>query len=925
MRQLRFRLSASRAVRLFIIGAILLATLIGNASPVIRGLDNAFLDWRFSAAARSASGNVIYLAIDKQTLDHVGTWPWPRSTYAELLTKLSQIGVDDVFLDIDFSTPSTATEDARLSAALRDAGGGVILPVFRQHQSAGGGVTAIVTQPLGSFADNSWLAFANVALERDGTVRRFELGGILDERLIQSVASVLSKADPAAGTELIDYSIRPATVPTISLAAVLKPDFDSRSLRGRSVVIGAYATELKDVFPVPVYGQLPGPLIHILATETILQGRILAESFQLPLELAVAAAMIAAALALRTAPAALSFLLAFCLLIGTEAAAFLLQRDQGFVLHTATCWIVVCMALVLTLTEKVDFTQFLAEVANAEQRNIRRLLRKIVTDSTDAVLAFNDRFIIFEESGSARSMLGCGDTGYKGQMLAKAIPSSLHDFVLQLASNHEREPDVAQSAARRFSIELGGSVKHLEATITISPIECPDEAGGSQAATFVGSMMIRDMTARQLYEERLQYLSQHDDLTGLMNRRAFLEHLRNCQQPVYVAVIGLHRFSVLNATMGRDVGDDLLRAVAERLKSDRRIASTGRLGSDVFVVSAVASAFSGHEDCAQAVLSLFDFPLELAERQIRVSARVGICSSITVAKEAYPAIEHAEHALDAAKTVAGSGWRAYDMIAAQQQHRSRELEHAMRESLENGEFFLLYQPQVELRTGALQGAEALLRWNHSQYGMVSPGTFIPVAESNGFICELGRWVLAQVCLEAVTWPGVLTVAVNVAPIQLIRTDLVADVKQALAASGLPASRLHLEITESALVDHSCQVLETIKELREMGIKIALDDFGTGYSSLSYMTGFPLDKLKIDQSFIGRMTNDQQSLAIVQTVKRLAEGLGLSVVAEGVETEQQWRLLTGMSCEEGQGYFFGKPQPSADLVDLLSKRPWLTSV
>uniref|UniRef100_UPI0031011760 EAL domain-containing protein n=1 Tax=Neorhizobium sp. EC2-8 TaxID=3129230 RepID=UPI0031011760 len=869
MRQLRFRLSASRAIRLFLIGAILMITLTGNALPVIKSLDNALLNWRFAATPRPASGNLVYLAIDKRTLDYVGTWPWPRNIYAKFLDKLSLIGVDDIFIDIDFSTPSTASEDARLNKALSEAGGGVVLPVFKQHRSADAGGPAVVTQPLNSFADNAWLAFANVALDADGTIRRFELGDLLDGRLIQSVAGVLSKTPPAVGTRLIDYSIEPSTVPTISLSEILEPDFDGASLHARSIVIGAYATELKDVFPVPVYGQLPGPMLHILAAETILQGRTLKESYQLPAELATAAAIVAAALALRTAPVALPFLLAFGLLIGGEAVAFVLQRDQGLVIHTATCWTSVCLALVLMLTEKVDFSRFLAEVASAEQRNIRRLLCKIVTDSTDAVLAFDHRFMIFEESDSARAMLGWGDIGYKGQRLAKAVPGALYDLVLELAADHEKEPNIVQSAASRFPIALGGSVKHLEATITISPMECPDEAGGSQSAGFVGSLMIRDMTARQLYEEQLQYLSHYDDLTGLMNRRAFSEHLRDCHQPMYFAVIGLHRFSVLNATMGRDIGDDLLRAVANRLTNDPRIVSAGRLGGDVFAIAIHVSVFSNLEDCAQAVLGLFDIPLELANSQIRLSARLGICSGVAIGEDTDLAVERAEHALDAAKTVAGSGWRAYDMTAAQQQHRSRQLEHAMRASLKNGEFFLLYQPQVELQTGALHGAEALLRWKHPEFGWVSPGTFIPVAEANGFVCELGRWALVEACLEAMNWPERLSVSVNVAPIQLIRTDLVADVRQALNASGLPASRLHLEITESALVDHSGPTVGAIKELRNMGVKIALDDFGTGYSSLSYMADFPLDELKIDQSFVRRMANDPQSLTIVRTVKGLA--------------------------------------------------------
>ena len=923
MRETRFRLSASRIIRLLMIVTMFGLTLVGSGFPLTRSLDNALLNWRFSSAPRPASGSVVYLAIDKQTLDYVGTWPWPRSRYAELLDKLSTMEPADIFLDVDFSTPSVASEDARLSEALIAAGGGVILPVFRQHLSADAQEHTVVTQPIAAFADNAWLAFANVALDDDGTIRRFELGDRLDGHLIQSVAAALSKGEAAAGSRLIDYSISPSSIPTISLSEVMKPGFDGARLKGRSVVIGAYATELKDIFPVPLYGQLPGPLLHILATETMLQHRLLKESNQLPVELALAAAVVAAALALRAARTALPLVLAFGLLLAGEVAVFFLQRDYGLVIRTATCWNIVFLGMLLTLTEKVDFSRFLAEVASAEERNIRRLLRKIVTDSTDAVLAFDHRLVVFEGSSSASSMLGAGGTSYRGQPLEAVIPPVLHALVLKLAADHEREPDDVQSASQRLSLTLDGAVKYLEATITVSPIERAHEGARRQAASFVGSMMIRDITARQLYEERLRYLSHHDELTGLMNRRAFSEHLAEARQPLYVAAIGLHRFSVLNATMGRDIGDEVLRAVADRLRSDTRIRSTSRLGADLFAVAVPAFRFASEEECAQAVVGLFDVPLEQLTGHTHLSVRVGICS-VGGDGEIRPWVEHAEQALDTAKEIAGSGWRAYEPASAERQQTSRQIENAMRDSLMRGEFFLSYQPQVDLRSGALTGAEALLRWQHPELGAISPAAFVPVAEANGFICELGRWALADACREAAKWPESLKVAVNVAPIQLIRTDLVADVKQALAASGLAACRLTLELTESAFVDHSASVIATMAELRSLGIKIALDDFGTGYSSLSYMSGFPMDKLKIDQSFVRKMTRDSQSLAIVQTVKSLAGGLGLEVVAEGIEDEAEWKLLKAMGCEFGQGYLFGKPQTSAQLLSLLHKAPWIAA-
>ncbi len=915
--------SGSRLIRILFIGVIFGLTIGAGQFSMTKALDGSLLSFRFDNAPRAASGNVVFLAIDKQTLDDVGIWPWPRSRYAALLDKLAAIGVGDVFIDVDFSTPSTPSEDQRLSVALRESGGGTILPVFRQLQSSDEQSQTVVTQPLAMFADNAWLAFANVAMEEDRTVRRFEFGHPFLGQQTQSVAAVLSKSPLDEGSALIDYSINPATVPTISLAEVFRENFDGERLKGRSIVIGAYATELKDIFPVPVYGQLAGPMLHILAAETMLQQRLLKEFHQLPMELALDALIIAAALALSRFSLAIPIVLGAGLLALIEAVAFIAQRDFGIVLYTAKVWMIVGLGLALSMSEKVDWSQFLTDLANAEQRSIRRLLRKIVADSTDAVLAFDHRFKIFEASDSAPMMLAGDDADYRGKPLAEAIPSALYDLVLRLAADHDRQPDAVHSGVQRFSIDVKRMVRHLEATVTISPLDRPKEELDKNPHAFIGSVVIRDTTSRQLYEDRLQYLSSHDDLTGLMNRRAFSQYLTQDRGDIYVAVIGLSRFSVINATMGRHVGDDLLRGTANRLEGDRRILAASRLGGDVFAVAVPSVLFPAPEACAQALIGLFDRPVEVAGRKFHLTVQVGICAH-EMGEESGATVERAEHALDTTRDTAGSGWRQYEPEAAARQHHSRMLEASMRDSLQQDQFFLLYQPQVDLLSGALTGAEALLRWQHPDLGLVSPASFIPVAEASGFICDLGRWALTEACREAARWPDHLGVAVNVAPLQMLQGDLVADVTQALALSGLAPSRLTLEVTESAFVDQVSGVVVILDDLRRLGCRIALDDFGTGYSSLSYIASFPLDKLKIDQSFVKRMAGDRQSLAIVETIRALASSLHLEVVAEGIESRTDWDLLSGMGCESGQGYFFGKPLSSDKLMDIVHAAPWIAA-
>lgn len=916
------KLTPSRLVRLLFVTAMTVVVLLGHRVPLVRYLDEQLISYRFSGAPRTASASIVFLAIDKKTLEDVGTWPWPRSVYATVLDKLTRAGVNDIFVDIDFSTPSTKQEDERLGSALRDAGGGVILPIFEQQASvAGNGVEA--TKPIPLLAENAWLGSANMFPDSDGLLRRFTFGDVYDREVVQSVPVLLSKSSLPVGTPRIDFSILPSSVPTIPLRDLLEPAFDLSRLAGRSIVIGSYASELKDIFAVPVYEQLSGPLIHILAAETLLQDRVLTEFDQRGLFLATGIILSLAVLALKRRRATVAISALLILLLTGEAAAFFLQKQMSVVVYTATGWTMTLMALMLLMTEKLDLSRLTAEIADAEKRNISRLLGSIVLESTDGILAFDNRLKVFETSRSVTAMLGIqGDTA--GKSLHELLPPELVHLVDQLFDAQRPDSHHARSASGRFPLMVGETINYLDVVATISPIARRFSVREERAGAFVGSLVIRDVTARQTYEDRLQYLSTHDELTGAMNRRAFGDYIAGRADVSLVLAIGIHRLSVVNTTMGRDFGDEVLKAVAARLQAVGDFHAVSRLGGDVFAVAIAAPQTEEIARYAQAILESFEQPVEIAKTTISVSVRVGASGVGMASSDREGLLDKAEQALEEAKAIPGSGWRVCDPAVSLRQFGARQLEHAMRESLMNGHFFLLYQPQIDFASGRVIGAEALLRWKHPEHGLISPATFIPIAEANGFVCELGRWALREACLAAREWPDQMTVAVNVAAIQLVRGNLVSDVKEALEMSGLPASRLNLEITESAFVEYSEPILWTISEMRDTGIGIALDDFGTGYSSLSYLSGFPLDKLKIDQSFVRKMAQDPQSLAIVQAVKALAGGMGLTVVAEGVETDLEADLLKAMGCEVAQGYLYGRPQSSSELISLVASRPWMTA-
>jgi diguanylate cyclase (GGDEF)-like protein len=892
--------------------AVLIAVLLGcalvlpNLGP-IKQIDDRMLASRFQLAPRPASQQLVFVAIDKRSLDAVGTWPWPRGVYAQLLDMLSKSGAQDIFLDVDFSTPSNEPQDELLATALSNVGGGVILPVFTQRPTATKSAEPVVTKPVSRFAANSWLASANVNLDTDGLVRRFELGMASSDGSYQSVPAVLSKSTLSAGSLALDLSIQPATVPTYSLSDVLSGSVGSKQLRGRSVVVGAYATELKDFFAVPVYGALSGPMINILGAETLLQGRLLRDVDMIPFQLLLSGVIIVGALILRNRPILLALTTVVILGASLEFGAFLLQKHSNLLVHTTTSWMMLLVGLFLVMNEQLDLSGIINEFAGAEQRNTRRLLQKVVAENTDAVIIFDHRLKVIEQSQAATTLFGI-DTNEPQRVLQDFVPAEVLMPVRSLISDIKTRPTTSHSTTSQFVFPTPEGLGHFEVDVTVSPIEQEKWSIGTGA--FVGCLSIRNITARQLYQDKLRQLAESDELTGLLNRRAFTARLATCDGPYFVVALDLHRFSVINATLGRATGDALLRAVGQRLSLLDDAEVVGNFGGNLFCVALKVAEAEPAGERALRLLEQIEQPFLLAQTNIQTICRVGLCDTQLMAKDANLWVEASEQALDDAKIVAGRGWSCYDPSVALRQARSKQLERDMRESLENGEFFLLYQPQVDLRSGIVTGAEALVRWRHPDLGIVSPLEFVAIAEANGFICDIGRFVLNEACREAASWPAGTTVAVNVSSIQFLKSDIVSDVRAAIDASGLQADRLQLEITESSFVSRTDELVRTLTEFRDQGIGIALDDFGTGYSSLSYVGDFPLDKLKIDQSFVRKMISDPGSQAIVQAVSSLAHSLSLDIVAEGIETEAEWKMLALIGCQYGQGYYFGKPQ-SAD--------------
>ena len=506
---------------------------------------------------------------------------------------------------------------------------------------------------------------------------------------------------------------------------------------------------------------------------------------------------------------------------------------------------------------------------------------------------------------SFANLVGSSSDKLIGAKLETFIPDADIRAKLLAAPNQPLEADMRHTDGSMIPVEL-----------ILRPIDFAGQAHHVIA--------VRNLQARKQAEQHIRYLAHHDALTSLPNRSTFharLDHeiaaAKDNGQKCAVLCFDLDRFKEVNDLFGHAAGDRVLQSVASRVTAILdKSCMVARLGGDEFAIlvpGLTNPAAVGK--LADAILETLRPDSDKSDSDNMTSCSIGIAICPDDADNREALLNHADTALYRAKMEGRSTYRFFEARMAAEVHDRRVLEHDLRQAVVRGEFNLVYQPQGDIQTGNVVGFEALLRWNHKTRGSISPAVFIPIAEETGAILGIGEWVLWEACRQAASWPKPLTIAVNVSAVQIYSENFVQLVHEVLLETGLAPNRLELEITETALVRDLNRALNTLRRIKALGVHIAMDDFGTGYSSLSNLRAFPFDKIKIDGSFIKSVNTNEQAATIVRAVLGLGRGLGLPVLAEGVETPAELAFLQSEACNEVQGYLVGRPAPISTFAAL----------
>jgi len=923
---------------------LVLLAFVLNQTDWLNRWNLLFYDWNLSHGSRVPAEDIVIVAIDEQSLRKLGRWPWPRHIHAELVRKLAASGAKAVALDIVFAEPDVAhpAADRDLASALADYGRAV-LPVLNEQTRLNGPL--IETLPIPALAKAAArLGHVDVELDPDSIARGIYLkAGLGSPRWSTLTLALLEMVDPSRWQTLPgqhnvpagpvfskswqrDYHILiPFAGPSghfqrVSYADVLQDCFASAAFYGKWVLVGVTAAGLGDALPTPVSGQaqpMPGVEFNANILDALLRGMLIQPLSDNSALLLTGILVLLPLVMCAVCPPRWTLPLSGLILLLTLVVSFGLLQ----ILHR---WFPPVAALVVQGLSCLLWMGWRWQQARhallTEQERTQVALHSI----DDAVIVTDVHGLVEYLNPRAESLLGCAQTALQGQPLG-AIFHLANDsdgrYPLDLAALCLEQNQLSRLPENGVLVSRNGR----EYTVRASAAPIRDPQGQVLGAVVAFS----DTTEACRLTEQMTYQATHDALTQLPNRH-FLQgrlkraimHARRIRQSFAVLYVGLDHFKKVNDGLGHTAGDTLLRAAAARLLVCGRGEDTiARLSGDEFVI--VLENLSQEEQAAvfaRKILEALAPCFQIESHECFLTASVGISLFPKDGEDVETLLKNADIAMHRAK----DGGRDMVEFYSQDMHiRALErltLEQSLRYALVRQELEVHYQPQMDLRHGCIIGVEALLRWRHSQRGLISPIEFVPLAEETGLIEGIGEWVLRTACKQAKVWQQEgfppLRMAVNLSPRQFWRPGIVEMIDRVLRETGLEPCYLDLEITEGLLMKDVEDSIAILHALKRMGIHLSIDDFGTGYSSLSYLKRFPIDQLKIDKSFVSDVTINQDNTSIAMAVIAMAHNMRLKVIAEGVENPAQLAFLQKYQCDEIQGYYLSRPAPAQQIRALL---------
>ena len=898
---------------------IFLAVAALYLSGALRFVDNKLLEAQFAVFGRDATPDLVIVAIDAESLEELGTWPWPRDYHARVLETLLDAGADRIAFDVDFSSASNADGDSRFARALARAGSRVILPVFKQYRQGNAGEDAgepgiILTEPLAAFRDKASLASVSLRPDPDGVVRRVDIEQPWKDGTIPFLAAKLAGVETyARGPYHIDFGISPKTIPQISYADVLAKRFDPGRVAGKRVIVGATAVQLGDNLSTPRWGIIPGVRVMGLVYQSLVQDRLL-QGLNPLFVLAVAGLLV---FVFGPRYAGWNWRKSLALLVLTWAAvtvAAMAAHQENFVLDTSAILLATALCFVSGIISQSDWMTLRIRHQGAQIRDKDAMMKGVVRTSFDGILILDETGVILDANPAAGKLFGEDADKLAGRPIETFIPD---------AGALIRRPGAgaAPVARARHHETVAQRTDESKFPVEIAMREMSTDNGSWHIA------FIRDITDRKAHQDALEHQALHDALTGLPNRTYLSRRLgetisRASRRGEHFAlmILDLDRFKEINDTLGHHIGDLVLQQIAERLKTPlRRSDMIARLGGDEFaILLSPVHADGSVTKLAGRLEKALEAPMQCKGMTLDVGASIGVAIFPDDGTDATELVQKADIAMYVAKN-AGLPLAFYDPDRDHNSVRHLTLTGELKRAIEGEELELHYQPKISVETNRVIGVEALARWHHPKHGYVSAEEFITLAEQTGLIQNLTEWALRTSIEQCARWRAAgldLSVSVNLSAKILQDGGLPQLIGDLLDEYGVEPEWLVAEITESAIMVDSDRSKAVIDRLAEKGMKLSIDDFGTGYSSLAYLKDLPVHELKIDKSFVMEMMENESDQVIVKSTIQLAHNLGLTVVAEGVESAEILALLADMDADVAQGYFMSKALPIGDFEDWL---------